>query len=134
MATLFERQYEEFVPMVLTATADGEGGQTTAWVAGTAFLAVAVFESSTEKNTGAEAGTSSTYTITVPKTVTLTYHDVIKRTSDEKIFRITSDGDDVVTPTMATFSFIKVKAEEWELPNGGAQPETGTQTGGGGNA
>lgn len=125
MPTLFERMFEEFAPMVLTTSADGEGGQTTAWTAGTSFLAVAVFDSDTEKNTGAEAGVASKYTITVPKTVTLSYHDVIKRTRDNKIFRITSDGDDVVTPSMATFSFIEVKAEEWELPDGGTQPEGG---------
>ena len=118
MATLYERQYEAFDLMSLVSSADGEGGRTAEWTAGSEFPAVAVFESSAEKRTGAEAGTSSRYTLTIPKAVTLKYHDVIRRQSDGKIFRITSDGDDVITPPMATLSFIEVKAEEWELPDG----------------
>lgn len=118
--TLYERMYEDFVLLTPTAAADGEGGQTSVWTAGATFPAVAVFNSSSEKSTGAEAGVSSAYTVTVPCSVSLTYHDIIRRKSDGKIFRVTSDGDDVVTPDMATFSFIEVKAEEWKLPDGGS--------------
>ena len=46
----------------------------------------------------------------------LEYHDVFRRLSDGKIFRVTSDGDDVQTPKSATFQFSRVTAEEWELP------------------
>lgn len=119
MARLFERMYEPFVLVVPAASPDGEGAQDTGWTDGPEFSACAVFNTSVEKRTGAAAGVSSTYTVTVPKTVSLSYHDLIRRLSDGKVFRITSDGDDVVTPPMATFSFIEVKAEEWEIPDGG---------------
>jgi hypothetical protein len=38
---------------------------------------------------------------------------VFKRLRDGKIFRVTSDGDDVVTPESASFHFAQVTAEEW---------------------
>lgn len=113
---LFAILYEPFHHIAKAQTADGEGAQNAAWTVGEAFEAVAVFNESEEARTGAAAGVSSRYTITAPKAVTLNYHDVIRRDSDGKYFRITSDGDDVVTPPMCTFSFFEVTAEEWELP------------------
>ena len=50
--------------------------------------------------------------------MTLEYHDVFRRSSDNKIFRVTSDGDDRKTPTSAKLDMRQVTAEEWELPNG----------------
>ena len=35
---------------------------------------------------------------------------------DGKIFRVTSDGDDIQTPERAGFSFTQVTAEEYLLP------------------
>lgn len=127
---LFERLYETFRHIVRTASADGEGATDTVWTAGDTFSAVAVFNESVEARTGAAAGVSSRYTITAPKTVTLAYHDIVQRMSDGKIMRITSDGDDVVTPPMATFSFFEVKAEEWEIAGEITEPSSGGGTGG----
>ncbi|MBO4697087.1 MAG: hypothetical protein J5643_07415 [Lachnospiraceae bacterium] len=127
---LFERLYETFRHITKTESTDGEGAQDTVWTAGETFSAVAVFDESHERRTGAAAGVSSDYTVTAPKTVTLNYHDIIQRLSDGKLLRITTDGDDVVTPPMATFAFFEVKAEEWELPEG----NTIQTAGGNGNA
>jgi hypothetical protein len=60
-------------------------------------------------------GVTSRYTITTGKNAKLEYHDVIRRLNDGKVFRITSDGDDVQTPSMASFQFLQVTAEEWVL-------------------
>ena len=60
-------------------------------------------------------GVTSLYTVTVPKRVKLEYHDVFKRLSDGKIFRVTSDGDDKITPERASFQFAQVSAEEYVL-------------------
>jgi hypothetical protein len=46
----------------------------------------------------------------------LQYHDVFRRLSDGKIFRVTSDGDDKFTPDTATLNMRQVTAEEWEPP------------------
>lgn len=66
-----------------------------------------------EARTAEKQGVTSRYTITAPITAKLEYHDVCKRVGDGKIFRITSDGDDVKTPPSASFQFLQVEAEEW---------------------
>lgn len=113
---LYESMYEAFRYMEKTRQPDGEGGYITTWAEGAEFQAHARFDTSIEARTGAVSGVSSLYTITAPKTTELEYHDVIKRVSDGKIFRVTSDGDDVVTPVVAQgMSFLQVTAEEWEV-------------------
>ena len=130
MSTLYERLYESFRHIEAASTADSEGARNTAWTAGDTFSAVAVFTQSSEKQTGAAAGVSSRYQIYAPKTVTLNYHDIVQRIRDSKILRIVSDGDDVVTPEMASMSFFRVDAEEWELAGTITPAQTQGQTGG----
>lgn len=117
---LYEAMFEPFCYVEKTRVPDGEGGTVVVWRDGTEFSAHAAFDSSIEARTGAAAGVSSLYTVTAPVSTHLEYHDVIKRLRDGKILRVTSDGDDVVTPDQATFSFLKVTAEEWELTGGTA--------------
>lgn len=116
--TLFEAMFEPFCFVEKTRTPDGEGGYITTWTDGAQFQGKAAFDTSIEARTGAAAGVSSLYTLTVPKTVQLEYHDIVKRLGDGKVLRVTSDGDDVVTPSMATFEFLQVTAEEYELTGG----------------
>lgn len=92
---------------------DGEGGFINEWVDGERFKCAITFDGSIEARIGQKSGVSSVYTVTAPKGVVLDYHDVIKRLSDGKIFRITSDGDDKMTPKSASFQVIQVTAEEW---------------------
>lgn len=92
---------------------DGEGGYYIVWSEGVQFKAAITFDSSIEARTAEKQGVTSLYTVTVPKNTPLEYHDVIKRLSDGKIFRITSDGDDKITPATATFQIIQVTAEEY---------------------
>ena len=56
---------------------------------------------------------TDTYTVTVPYNVKLEYNNLFKRVEDGKIFRVTSDSVDVKTPSVATFSFKQVTAEEY---------------------
>lgn len=95
---------------------DGEGGFITSWAEGAEFDAAVVFDSSLEARTAEQQGVSSLYTVTTAKNAKLEYHDVFKRLSDGKIFRVTSDGDDKQTPERTTFQFAQVTAEEWSLP------------------
>ncbi|MGN0683754.1 MAG: head-tail adaptor protein [Oscillospiraceae bacterium] len=98
-----------------TTKPDGEGGIITSWVDGASFNAAIVFDSSLEAKIAEKQGVTSLYTVTVPKNVSLFYHDVFRRESDGKMFRVTSDGDDKVTPERASFQFLQVTAEEYEL-------------------
>lgn len=94
-------------------TPDGEGGYTNTWTEGATFKAAIVFDTSIEARTAEKSGVSSLYTVTVPNGLQLEYHDVFRRLSDGKIFRVTSDGDDKKTPSAASFKVSQVTAEEW---------------------
>lgn len=94
---------------------DGEGGFITDWIESVVFQAAITFDTSMESRIGEKQGVSSRYTVTTSKAAKLDYHDIIKRLSDGKVFRITSDGDDKQTPKSASFQFLQVTAEEWVL-------------------
>ena len=98
-----------------TRQPDGEGGYNTVWTEGAEFFAAIVFDNSMQARTAAKQGVTSTYTVTTRKGLTLEYHDVFKRLSDNKIFRVTSDGDDKYTPSNAGLNMRQVSAEEWTL-------------------
>lgn len=97
---------------------DGYGGYTTQWTEGAGFTAAITFDTSIEARTAEKQGVTSRYTVGTQKSLTLEYHDVFKRLRDNKIFRVTSDGDDKYTPNSATLDIRIVTAEEWSLPNG----------------
>lgn len=95
---------------------DGESGFITSWEDGAKFNAAVVCDTSMQARTAEKQGVTSFYTVTSGPNAVLEYHDVFRRLSDGKIFRVTSDGDDVHTPQSATFQFSQVTAEEFELP------------------
>ena len=99
--SLLDDAFETFEILDRTTTEDGYGGIITTYVAGAKFQAVAVFNNSTEARVAAVQGAVDRYRITTRKSVILQYHDVIRRLSDSKIFRVTTDGDDVKTPPSA---------------------------------
>ena len=113
--SLLSQSYEDVVLMDKRREPDGEGGFITDWVESVVFQAAITFDTSMESRIAEKQGVSSRYTVTTPKSAKLEYHDVIKRKNDGKIFRITSDGDDKVTPGSASFQFAQVTAEEWVL-------------------
>lgn len=96
---------------------DGYGGFVTKYTEGASFNAAITFDTSIEARRADKEGVSSLYTVTTDKALTLNYHDVFRRDSDNKIFRVTSDGDDKFTPASAGLSMRQVTAEEWELPH-----------------
>ena len=96
-------------------TADGYGGYITSWLEGAEFQAATVLDTSMQARIAEKQGVTALYTITTSKAINLQYHDVFKRMSDGKIFRVTSDGDDKKTPVSATLNMRQVSAEEWVL-------------------
>ena len=113
--SLIDEAMTTVVLMEKTRQPDGEGGFITSWIDGVSFDAAITFDTSMESRIAERQGVTSRYTITTGKNAKLEYHDVIRRLSDGKVFRITSDGDDVQTPNRATFQFLQVTAEEWVL-------------------
>jgi hypothetical protein len=96
--------------------ADGYGGVETVWKQGADFNAAFTLNTSIEARAAEKQGVTGLYTIITEKSITLEYHDVVRRTSDGKIFRVTSDGDDKRTPRSAALNMRNVSAEEW-IPN-----------------
>lgn len=113
--SLIDKAMTDVVAVEKTRVSDGEGGFIVNWVDGVVFKAAITFDASMESRIAQKQGVTSRYTITTPKSAKLEYHDVIRRLSDGKVFRITSDGDDKQTPESASFQFLQVTAEEWVL-------------------
>ena len=111
--SLLTQAMEDVVMLEKKRIPDGEGGFTTDWADGVQFKAAITFNSSLEAKVAEKQGVKSLYSLICPINAKLEYHDVIRRLRDGKIFRITSDSDDEITPDSATFQFAKVSAEEW---------------------
>ena len=116
--SLLTESFEAFAVMDKTTVSDGYGGFTATWSQGAVIQAAATCDTSIEARVAGVQGVTSLYNVITTKAVNLQYHDVIKRLSDDKIFRITSDGDDKKTPKSATLDMRVVTAEEWRIPNG----------------
>ena len=97
-------------------TLDGEGGYTTQWTEGQQFDAAIIMDTSETTRRAEKDSLTNQYTVTVDKGVALNFHDVFRRTTDNRTFRVTSNAPDKQTPTCVTFQFAQVKAEEWRLP------------------
>lgn len=102
--------------MVPDSSSDGEGGEITRYTEGERFIAAVVYDDGVAARIAERQGMSKTFTVTADRNINLRFHDVIKRLTDNKTFRITSDSNDTRTPLCASFSFSVCKAEEWELP------------------
>lgn len=115
--SLLDEQMEIFITLDRITKPDGYGGRIETWEEGAQFRAVAVLDTSMQARVADAQGVKSLYTITTGKSINLQYHEVIRRSSDDKIFRVTSDGDDKKTPASASLNMRQVTAEEWELPS-----------------
>ena len=115
--SLLEEAFENCTIINKSTVSDGYGGYTTEWTDGAEFRAAVVLNSSMEARIAEKQGVTALYTVTTTKALNLQYHDVFRRESDQKIFRVTSDGDDNKTPESAGLNMRQVSAEEWRLPN-----------------
>ena len=111
--SLLNEAMESCTMLDKTTASDGRGGVITTWKEGATFDAAIVFDSSMQARTAEAQGVTALYTVTTSKLVNLQYHDVFKRASDNKVFRVTSDGDDKKTPESARLNMRQVSAEEW---------------------
>ncbi len=115
--SLLTEAMEECVMLNKQSVSDGYGGRIDQWVESEfTFNAAIVFDTSIEARAAQAQGVTSMYTVTTGKEITLEYHEVFKRLRDNKIFRVTSDGDDRYTPASASLNMRQVTAEEWSLP------------------
>lgn len=116
---LWESQLEKAIILTKTYVDDGRGGVIPTYKDGLEIDATFGWESSDQMRIAEQANAVPRYTITTRKNINLQYHDVLKRKRDNKIFRITSDGDDNASPNVSSLNMRQVEAEEWELPTNG---------------
>lgn len=113
--SLLENAMTDCVFLTKTRRPDGEGGFIVEWAEGVEFKAAFAFNSSIQAKIAEKQGVSSLYKVTTAKGVNIDYHEVFKRLSDGKIFRATSDWDDMQTPLTASFQYEQVDAEEYKI-------------------
>lgn len=104
------------VMLMQQRTQDGEGGYTTQWTEGQQFDAAIIMDTLATTRRAEKDSLTNQYTVTVDKDIALNFHDVFRRTTDNRTFRVTSNASDKQTPVCATFQFAQVTAEEWRLP------------------
>ncbi len=83
---------------------------------GAPFKCATTLDTSTEARLAQQQGVKNLYTATTNRSINLQFHDVFRRNRDNKIFRVTSDGDDKKTPVSAGLDMRVVSCEEYVLP------------------
>ena len=113
--SLLDEALESCVFLNKQVEPDGYGGYRTTWVDGAEFKAAIAFDTSVEMRIADASAEVSRYTVLTPRSLGLDYHDVFRRESDGKVFRVTSDGTDYHTPKSAGLDLSYAEAEEWSI-------------------
>lgn len=95
---------------------DGVGGNKIQYVESIEFDAAIAKTSSIEAQIAEKQGVTGLYQVSTSRNIKLQYHDVFRRKSDNKIFRVTSDGTDMAAPPSSKVDMRVVTAEEYTLP------------------
>lgn len=113
--SLLENAYEDITVINKITVADGYGGTTTVWTDGVMIRGAIVYSGSTQMKIAQAMGVNTMYTLTVKRNVELDYHTVIRRETDGKTFRTTTNSDDKRTPPSATLDMRQYDLEEWKI-------------------
>jgi len=106
----------ECVKLVRGITGDGDGGTVQTYTPGERFTAYIGFLSSAANASADTVREQTTVTILTSRKTVLNLHDLIRRETDGKVFRITGDADENKTPPIADLDLRAVSAEEWRVP------------------
>lgn len=90
---------------------DGMGGVIVSWSDGAPIKAGFVRNSSTEARIAYQNGIRELFSIIFSDLLELAPNDRVKRLSDGKVFRITSDARDMTTPKQSDMHFREADAE-----------------------
>ena len=112
--SLLDEAFEDFRVMNKSVIDDGYGGTTTVYTEGATIKGAMVFNTSNEMVVARVMGYAAAYTFTVHKDIELDYHMVVRRESDGKVFRLTSNSDDKKTPDSAFLDMRQYSAEEFK--------------------
>lgn len=108
--------YEEFVFVEKRKKPDGMGGVLNEYVESVPFKAGVNTNLSMETRIAEQQGVKSVYTITTNKDCVLEYGDIIKRKRGNSYYKITSNGQDKISPDFLKMDIIQVTAENFTIP------------------
>ena len=115
--SLLDDAFEDFTVINKAVVDDGYGGVKTVWEDGAIIKGAIVLDTSAQMRTAQALGATSAYTLTVRKEMELDYHTVLRRETDKRYFRLTSNTDDKKTPANAGLNMRQYTAEEFILPS-----------------
>lgn len=119
---LLDQNFEPFDILTPAGTDDRIGGRSCTFTVSGSFQGIAVItqtahafaKDQTVQHANAQSAEPA-YTLLTKRAVLLPFHTVIRRTSDGRIFRITSDADDARTPKGSRLDLRMHACEEWKL-------------------
>jgi hypothetical protein len=111
---LWETFLEPCTKQIRNRVPDNQGGFNSTLTDGIEFNAAIVKDTTLEETVAEKDISVANYLITTKEDIVLNYHDIVKRKRDNKKFRVTSDYLDTKPPSVATFKFNQVSAEEWK--------------------
>ncbi len=100
-------------------TPDGEGGFTTVWADGIAFLNYSALDNSMQARVAEAQGVNSVYTVLVKKDIPIEYGDFYRDLQTGATYRVTSRPEEKQAPKSASTMLRELKlftAERKELP------------------
>lgn len=110
--SLLDEQFEDFTVMNKAIVDDGYGGTKTVWSEGASIKAAVSYRDSDQMRVAQALGSVSMYYFICRKDLAFDFHDVVKRDSDGKYFRLTTNSDDFKTPKSAGLNMRIYDAEE----------------------
>jgi hypothetical protein len=110
--SLIDEQMENCQILDKVSVPDGQGGFDYEWVDGATFDAAITKDSSLQDKGAEKQGVTEVYSITVKRGVILQVNDIVKRLSDNTMYRVTSNIKDDETPNRASFQYGQVSAEK----------------------
>lgn len=103
--------YEALCVMNWISQPDGGGGFVWDWQDGATFSGGIVLNSTTQMQIAQQTGTKAVYTLTTSVRMPFEAGDVVKRMRDDALFKITSDPEDMKTPSISDISGWQVTME-----------------------
>lgn len=114
---LIDSEMKQCVIIDKKSVSDGEGGFTTQYVESDVVISAAIaLDQSTEMLVGQSQNAVPNYTVLTHRNAALPYFTIIKRLEDGLYLRVTSNGSEKKTPTIAGLQLSKVTAERWVMP------------------
>lgn len=109
--SLIESMMKAFVILDTATVPDGFGGYDEVLKEGAPFDAAATMKSTTDAQIAYQQGMKRIYAVVTKQTVKLKQGMKIKRVHDGLMLRVTSNADDMQTPSMSDLAFAQVSAE-----------------------